>query len=159
MNVMSIRRLLSLLAFALAAMFFAAAPASAAQINYFKIAPPLSKADFGNGTHQFGQPTQDGTLTWSGSVTAKLSGTVYMDNLLGGGCARVRMEFYPDASTKTTKYSAQVCRSGAWFGDVPSGGVSLSASAATAYKVVVTTQYKTYSGSAWSNTGSKTLYR
>lgn len=161
MNLVTVRRMLSLFALALAAMFIAAGPASASQTIFFKIAPSLSKADFGNGTHQGGQPTQNGSLTWSGSnyVTATLSGTVYMDNLLGGGCARVRMDYYPNTSTHTTKYSPQVCRSGIWFGDVPSGGVSLSFSATKGYKVVVYTQYRPYASSAWSNTGSKTLYR
>jgi hypothetical protein len=115
-------------------------------VDPFKIAEFLGKADFGKGDHVAGSPVHNGVLSWDEStngrtVTATLSGRVYWDDLTSGGCARIRMRLYTTTGQLAgTVFSPAACRAGGWTGTVPYRTVNMSLSSTTAHMAVVTTQ-------------------
>jgi hypothetical protein len=133
-------------------------------VDPFKIAVWLGKADFGRGNHLWGSPERNGVLIWDEStngrnVTATLSGRVYWDDVTSGGCARIRMRLYTTSGTLAgTAYSAAACRSGGWTGTVPHRAVNLSLNSLTAHKVVVTAQKAPGGSGPWTNEESVTRY-
>lgn len=167
MRIFTLRRAVAGLFLVLAAMFSMAGQASAAVVDTdpVRIAALLGKSDFGTGAHQWGAPVGSGKVTWDRAadqrIKATLTGNAYMDNLFDGGCARVRAVFYRSASDTVgvPGTSAQVCRTGAWSGDVPSVGVALTwGPTATAHRITVTTQYRVNSNATWQNVASQTVY-
>jgi hypothetical protein len=76
-------------------------------------------ADFGNGGHYLGSPTQPYTITWDYSVsgstlikTPRIQGYLYVDSLFGGGCARLRVLYQNHTGTTITSQTLQVCGPG-----------------------------------------------
>lgn len=166
MNTTTLRRAAAVTA--LVAGFTAATAGSAQAVvrdtDPFKIATQWGKADFGSGAHVLGAPKYPGLLSWDESsdgrtVTAKLTGRVYWDDVTSGGCARVRMRLYNTSGALSgTVYSAAACRAGGWTGDVTSRSVNMSRASETANKVVVTTQKAPGPGGDYVNVGSVTRY-
>jgi hypothetical protein len=111
------------------------------------------QADFGTGGLNVSlsrQPNSAGTLTWHQSlatpttpsiITAHLTGRVYWDDVLSGGCARVRLSLFDTngVSAGDPVYSHTVCQIGL-SGTAPSKSVDLSFKSINAHRALVTTQ-------------------
>jgi hypothetical protein len=75
-------------------------------------------ADFGSGGHYLGSPTQPYTITWDYSVnstlikTPRIQGYLYIDNLFGGGCARLKVLYQNLNGATITSQTLQFCGPG-----------------------------------------------
>lgn len=137
------------------------------------------QADFGTGGLNVSlsrQPNNAGTLTWHQTqatastnlvqakpsvFTARLTGRVYWDDALAGGCARVRVILYnTNGTVADSKVSGSACQIGPNF-TPPSKPVDLTVKSINAHKVVITTQIgpdAAAPSSAYRNTAHQTWY-
>ena len=156
-----LRSSLAAAALATGALTLAAAPAHAEVIDTdgVRIAVHLGKADFGNDDHWFGAPQNDGKLTWNdaGSTrTGTLTGKVYWDDGLSGGCARVKMTLFDSAGHQVGQAtSGSACKAG---GGLASRSVTLKVSSAKAHRAVITTQAAPGINGPWKSVGSQTRH-
>ena len=164
MKAFSIRRLATALGIAAAVVGIATGSASASVVDTDTLKIWQGKADFGNGWHVGGAPTGDARLTWdkgSSTITVTLSGTVYWDDILSGGCARVRYRLYTTSgSIASTVYSTPVCRAGSGnpFSQPPQRTYTKSLSHPQAFKAHIVAQKAPGSGGPWTNDGGETRF-
>ena len=76
-------------------------------------------ADFGGPNHSFGGPSDDAVVTWdydqsSGGVvaTVRVVGTLYWDDLFGGGCTRLQLIFRNASGDDLSTLTRDVCGPG-----------------------------------------------
>lgn len=123
---------------------------------------PFGKADFGGDfEHHGGSPDRPGTLSWDltgSTVTARLKGVVFWDDLGSGGCARARLRIYDrlGAQLGSTAVAEPVCPAGGGFAQ--GVRVTLERSSPHAHKAVIDTQEATAKVGPWSTVGSRTVY-
>lgn len=164
MKAFSIRRFATALGIATAVLSIATSSASASVVDADTLKIWQGHADFGTGLHLGGAPTGNAQLTWdkgSSTITAKLSGTVYWDDIFSGGCARVRYRLYTTSgSIASTVYSTPVCRAGSGnpFIQPPQKTYTASLSHPQAFKAHIVTQKAPGSGGPWTNDGGETRY-
>ncbi|MEZ5234450.1 MAG: hypothetical protein R2749_17350 [Acidimicrobiales bacterium] len=95
-------------------------PADAAVIDTDPLYLNTANADFGGANHSLGAPVGSGTVAWGTNSTsnpwARVSGNLWLDEPVFGGCAVARILFLDAAGNRVDGDITQVCRYGPSFG-------------------------------------------
>jgi hypothetical protein len=110
------RTVLSVMVTALAWLALGASAAHAAgNLDTDNVTLDGGAADFGNNPHLFGAPTQPGTVSWSGTsltgtLTARVQGLLYHDDLWTGRCVRVTVVWERADLSDLNQATRSLCR-------------------------------------------------